>query len=451
MGFRNDFVWGAATSAYQIEGGAYEDGKGLNIFDTFCSIPGRILNNDTGNTACDHYHRWKEDIALMKRIGIKAYRFSLNWARIIPDGTGKTNPDGIKFYNALIDELLKNDIEPYITLYHWDLPLALDKLGGWRNPDMIKWFSEYARVVAENFSDRVKYFMTINEPQVIIGLGYQQGTIAPGLRLTTPEALEVSHILLKTHGAAVVTLRTFAKQPIKIGYAPCGNMNIPASQKPEDIEAARRSMFEIPSAESAPGSTVWFNDPILLGRYPEQGLSICEQYMPKITETDMKLISQPIDFLGHNIYWGHIVAAEGGNPRIISDPGGFRRPPYKWPVTNDCIYWGTRFLYERYKTPIYITENGKSCQDIVDKDGKIHDKERIDYLNGYLSGLKKAYMEGVDIKGYFQWSLLDNFEWAYGYSERFGLIYVNYETQERILKDSAYRYSEIIRGNGEDL
>ena len=329
MGFRNDFVWGAATSAYQIEGGAYEDGKGLNIFDTFCSIPGRILNNDTGNTACDHYHRWKEDIALMKRIGIKAYRFSLNWARIIPDGTGKTNPDGIKFYNALIDELLKNDIEPYITLYHWDLPLALDKLGGWRNPDMIKWFSEYARVVAENFSDRVKYFMTINEPQVIIGLGYQQGTIAPGLRLTTPEALEVSHILLKTHGAAVVTLRTFAKQPIKIGYAPCGNMNIPASQKPEDIEAARRSMFEIPSAESAPGSTVWFNDPILLGRYPEQGLSICEQYMPKITETDMKLISQPIDFLGHNIYWGHIVAAEGGNPRIISDPGGFRRPPYK--------------------------------------------------------------------------------------------------------------------------
>lgn len=199
MGFRNDFVWGAATSAYQIEGGAYEDGKGLNIFDTFCSIPGRILNNDTGNTACDHYHRWKEDIALMKRIGIKAYRFSLNWARIIPDGTGKTNPDGIKFYNALIDELLKNDIEPYITLYHWDLPLALDKLGGWRNPDMIKWFSEYARVVAENFSDRVKYFMTINEPQVIIGLGYQQGTIAPGLRLTTPEALEVSHILLKTH------------------------------------------------------------------------------------------------------------------------------------------------------------------------------------------------------------------------------------------------------------
>lgn len=451
MGFRNDFVWGAATSAYQIEGGAYEDGKGLNIFDTFCSIPGRILNNDTGNTACDHYHRWKEDIALMKRIGIKAYRFSLNWARIIPDGTGKTNPDGIKFYNALIDELLKNDIEPYITLYHWDLPLALDKLGGWRNPDMIKWFSEYARVVAENFSDRVKYFMTINEPQVIIGLGYQQGTIAPGLRLTTPEALEVSHILLKTHGAAVVTLRTFAKQPIKIGYAPCGNMNIPASQKPEDIEAARRSMFEIPSAESAPGSTVWFNDPILLGRYPEQGLSICEQYMPKITETDMKLISQPIDFLGHNIYWGNIVAAEGGNPRIISDPGGFRRPPYKWPVTNDCIYWGTRFLYERYKTPIYITENGKSCQDIVDKDGKIHDKERIDYLNGYLSGLKKAYMEGVDIRGYFQWSLLDNFEWAYGYSERFGLIYVNYETQERILKDSAYRYSEIIRGNGEDL
>ncbi|MCI7805201.1 MAG: GH1 family beta-glucosidase [Oscillospiraceae bacterium] len=451
MKFRSDFIWGAATSSYQIEGGAYEDGKGLNIFDTFCSIPGRILNNDHGNTACDHYHRWKEDIAIMKEIGLKAYRFSLSWARILPEGTGRINPEGIKFYSDIIDELLKNGIEPYITLYHWDLPLALDKLGGWRNPEMVKWFAEYARVVAENFSDRVKNFITINEPQVIIGLGYQQGTIAPGLQITTPDALEASHILLKSHGAAVVALRTFSKQPVNIGYAPCGNMNIPASSSPEDIEAARRSMFEIPSAAAAPGSTVWFNDPILLGKYPEQGMKLCEEHMPKVTDTDMKLISQPIDFLGHNIYWGHTVAAEGGSPKIISDPGGFSRPPYKWPVTPDCIYWGTKFLYDRYKTPIYITENGKSCQDTVSADGRVHDPERIDYLNGYLAGLKKAYLEGVDIRGYFQWSLMDNFEWAYGYSERFGIVYVDYQTQQRILKDSAYRYSEIIRTDGEDL
>lgn len=451
MKFRSDFIWGAATSSYQIEGGAYEDGKGLNIFDTFCSIPGRILNNDHGNTACDHYHRWKDDIAIMKEIGLKAYRFSLSWARILPEGTGRINPEGIKFYSDIIDELLKNGIEPYITLYHWDLPLALDKMGGWRNPEMVKWFAEYARVVAENFSDRVKNFITINEPQVIIGLGYQQGTIAPGLQITTPDALEASHILLKSHGAAVAALRTFSKQPVNIGYAPCGNMNIPASSSPEDIEAARRSMFEIPSAAAAPGSTVWFNDPILLGKYPEQGMKLCEEHMPKVTDTDMKLISQPIDFLGHNIYWGHTVAAEGGSPKIISDPGGFSRPPYKWPVTPDCIYWGTKFLYDRYKTPIYITENGKSCQDTVSADGRVHDPERIDYLNGYLAGLKKAYLEGVDIKGYFQWSLMDNFEWAYGYSERFGIVYVDYQTQQRILKDSAYRYSEIIRTDGEDL
>lgn len=451
MKFGSNFVWGAATSSYQIEGGAFEGGKGLNIFDTFCSIPGRILNNDTGNTACDHYHRWKDDISIMKEIGLKAYRFSLSWARILPDGTGRINHEGIKFYSDIIDELLKNGIEPYVTLYHWDLPLALDKLGGWRNPEMVKWFAEYARVVAENFSDRVKNFITINEPQVIIGLGYQDGTIAPGLKITTPEALEASHILLKAHGAAVIALRTFSKQPVSIGYAPCGNMNIPTSGSPEDIEAARRSMFEIPSADAAPGSTVWFNDPILLGRYPEQGMKLCEEYMPAVTETDMKLISQPIDFLGHNIYWGHTVAADSGSPKIISDPGGFSRPPYQWPVTPDCIYWGTKFLYDRYKTPIYITENGKSCLDTVSEDGRVHDTERIEYLNGYLAGLKKAYLEGVDIRGYFQWSLMDNFEWAYGYSERFGIVYVDYKTQQRILKDSAYRYSEIIRTDGEDL
>lgn len=451
MKFSKDFVWGTATSSYQIEGGAFEDGKGLNIFDTFCSVPGRIKNDDNGNTACNHYRLWKNDIALMKKIGINAYRFSISWARIMPEGTGKINPKGIEFYNNIINELLENDIEPYITLYHWDLPLALDKLGGWRNPDMVKWFAEYAKNIAECFSDRVKYFITINEPQVIIGPGYQQGTLAPGLKITPPEALELSHILLKSHGAAVIALRAFAKQPIKIGYSPCGNMNIPASETSDDIEAAKRSMFEFYSPAEAPGNIAWFNDPIIFGKYPEQGLEVCEEFMPKITDSDMKLINQPIDFLGHNIYWGDVIAADNGKPKIISDPGGFSRPPHKWPVTPECIYWGTKFLYERYKMPIYITENGKSCLDSVSPDGKVHDQERIDYIDGYLSALKKSYLEGSDIRGYFQWSLMDNFEWAYGYSERFGIIYVDYKTQNRILKDSAFRYGEIIRGCGEDL
>lgn len=444
MKFGKDFVWGAATSSYQIEGAAFEDGKGLNIFDTFCTIPGRIVNNDTGNVACDHYHRWKSDIAIMKEIGIKAYRFSISWARIMPDGTGKINPKGIKFYSDIIDELLKNDIVPYITLYHWDLPLALDKLGGWRNPKMVEWFAEYAKVVAENFSDRVKYFITINEPQVIIGLGYQTGKNAPGLKVTAAEALEISHILLKSHGAAVIALRSFAKQPLKIGFAPCGNMNIPASDSSDDIDAARRSMFEFYKPENAPGNIAWFNDPIILGKYPEQGMKICEQYMPDITDSDMKLISQPIDFLGHNIYWGHTIASANGKPEFVSDPGGFSRPPYHWPVTPKCIYWGTKFLYDRYNIPLYITENGKSCLDKVSDDGKVHDTDRIEYMENYLANLEKAYLEGVDIRGYFHWSLMDNFEWAYGYSARFGIVYVDFDTQERILKDSAYRYREII-------
>lgn len=451
MDFGKNFVWGAATASYQIEGGAYEDGKGLNIFDTFCKIPGRIDNNDNGDIACDHYHLWKSDIALMKEIGIKAYRFSISWSRIMPEGTGKINKKGIEFYSNIIDELLRNDIEPYITLYHWDLPSALDKLGGWRNPDIVKWFAEYAKVIAEFFSDRVKYFITINEPQVILVNGYQQGVIAPGLKLIVPELLDAAHNLLKAHGAAVVALRTFAKQPLKIGYAPCGQFNMPMSETPEDIEAARKSMFSFYSPDMAVGSLVWYNDPILFGKYPEEELALCEKYMPKITESDMKLISQPIDFLGHNIYWGHKVTATNGIPKIASDPGGFKNSPHKWPVTLDCLYWGTKFLYERYKTPIYITENGKSCLDTIAEDGQIHDTERIDYINGYLKGLKKSILEGTDVRGYFHWSLMDNFEWAYGYKERFGLIYVDYQTQKRILKNSAYRYKEIIKTNGSDI
>lgn len=306
-------------------------------------------------------------------------------------------------------------------------------------------------MVAENFSDRVKYFMTINEPQVIFGLGYQQGRIAPGLKLTVPELLEAAHNLLKAHGAAAVTLRTYAKQPLKIGYAPCGNMNMPASDAKEDIEAARDSMFSFDTPDMAIGSLVWYNDAIFFGKYPEREFKICEKYMPEITDSDMKLISQPLDFVGHNVYWGHKVSAGDGTHKIVSDPGGFKNAPYRWPVTPDCLYWGTKFLYDRYKKPIYITENGKSCHDEISADGHVHDTERINYINGYLKGLKKSVLEGTDVAGYFHWSLMDNFEWAYGYTERFGLTYVDYKTQKRILKDSAYRYNEIIRTNGADL
>lgn len=451
MALNKNFIWGSATASYQVEGAYLEDGKGLNIFDTFCKVHGNIINDDNGDIACDHYHRFREDVALMKKIGLKAYRFSISWSRILPEGTGKVNPAGIKFYNELIDELLKNDIIPFVTLYHWDMPLALDKLGGWRNPMIVQWFANYAKVVAENFSDRVQNFFTINEPQVIVGMGHQFGKHAPGLRLTTPELLEVAHNLLKAHGAAVIALRTFGKQKLNIGYAPCGCMNIPATDSPEDIDAAKRSMFEFNDPSYAPNSISWYNDAIIFGKYPEKEFKMCEPFMPKVTESDMKLISQPIDFLGHNVYWGMTISGKSGKINYVKDPGGFANDPHNWPVTHDCIYWGTKFLYERYNMPVIITENGKSCLDTVSDDGAVHDTERISYIKGYLRGLKKSAEEGTDIRGYFHWSLMDNFEWAYGYKERFGLIYVDYPTQKRILKDSAYYYSDIIKSNGEIL
>lgn len=451
MSFNKNFIWGTATAAYQIEGAYNEDGKGLNIFDTFCKIHGNILNDDNGEIACDHYHLFKEDIAIMKKLGIKAYRFSISWSRILPEGTGRINYSGIKFYNELIDCLLENGIEPFITLYHWDLPLALDKKGGWRNPDIVKWFAEYAQVVSMNFSDRVKNFFTINEPQVIVGLGYQSGGLAPGLKLTEPELFEVMHNILKAHGAAVAALRIFGKQKLNIGYAPCGCMNIPETNSAEDIDAARRSMFEFDDPSFAPSSISWYSDPIIFGKYPEREMEFCEQYMPKITESDMKLISQPIEFLGHNIYWGMTVSGKSGKIELVKDPGGFKNAPHNWPVTHDCIYWGSKFITERYKKPLIISENGKSCLDTIAADGKVHDESRINYLNGYLSGLKKAVEEGVDVRGYFLWSLLDNFEWAYGYSERFGIVHVDYETQKRTIKDSAYFYSDVIKTNGDNL
>lgn len=448
---KKDFIWGSATASYQIEGAYLEDGKGLNIFDTFCKIPGNIANNDNGEIACDHYHRFKEDVQIMKKIGLKAYRFSISWARILPNGTGEVNPKGIKFYNELIDELLRNNIEPFITLYHWDMPLALDKLGGWRNPAVVQWFANYAKIVAENFSDRVKNFFTINEPQVIVGLGHQAGIHAPGLKLTEPEILEVIHNLLKAHGAGVIALRTYGKQKLNIGFAPCGCLNIPETDSEEDIEATKRSMFEFDEPSKVANNIAWYSDAVLLGHYPERELKICEPFMPKITDSDMKLISQTLDFIGHNIYWGMTISGKNGKPEAVKYPEGFRNEPHNWPVTHDCIYWGAKFLYERYKTPIIISENGKACMDTVSPDGAVHDEERISYLKGYLRGLKKAEEEGVDIRGYFVWSLLDNFEWAYGYNERFGLTYVDYKTQKRILKDSAYFYSDVIKSNGNIL
>ena len=438
MDFRKDFVWGAATSAYQIEGAVKEDGKGEHIWDVYTKEPGKIFEGHTGEVACDHYHRYKEDVRIMKEIGLKGYRFSIDWSRVMPEGAGRVNEAGIAFYNDLIDELLKNDIEPYITMYHWELPYELYKRGGWMNPKIVEWFGEYAKLLAERFSDRVTHFFTLNEPQCFVGLGFVNGEHAPGIKAPIRDTFEMAHNVMKAHGRAVQMLRTHGKQPLVIGYAPTASVCYPATEKAEDIEAAKKSFFALPDEFSN-----W--------HWNEEGLAKYEPYLPKITEEDMRLISQPIDIYGQNIYNGYCVRmGEDGRAETVSRYEGFPKTAIDWPVTPECLYWGPKFLYERYQKPIYITENGLSCHDVISLDGKVHDPNRIDFLARYLHELKKAAGE-IDLRGYFQWSLMDNFEWAKGYSERFGLVYVDYPTQKRILKDSAYWYQKIIKENGSTL
>lgn len=452
QGFSEDFVWGAATSSYQIEGAVAEDGKGEHIWDVYTREPGRIFGGHTGEIACDHYHRFREDVKIMKEIGLKAYRFSIDWSRVLPEGFGRVNEQGIAFYNELIDELLANGIEPYITLYHWELPYEIYKRGGWMNPQIVEWFGEYAKLVAQRFSDRVKYFFTLNEPQCFVGLGFLTGEHAPGLKSPLRDTFEMAHNALKAHGRAVQMLRAHAGRTIEVGYAPTGSMCYPASEKTEDIEAAREALFGLQGDNNNwTWNVAWWSDPVLLGRYPEEGLARYEKYLPKITEEDMKLIAEPIDFYGQNIYNGRCIRmGKDGKPEEVSRFEGFPKTAIDWPVTPECLYWGPKFLYERYKKPIYITENGMSCHDTISLDGKVHDPNRIDFLARYLHELKKAAGE-IDLRGYFHWSFMDNFEWAKGYSERFGLVYVDYQTQERILKDSAYWYRDMILENGREL
>ena len=289
--FPENFVWGAATSAYQIEGAVTEDGKGEHIWDVYTKEPGKIYSGHTGEVACDHYHRYKEDVQLMKAIGLKAYRFSIDWSRVLPEGYGRVNEKAIAFYNALIDELLENEIEPYITLYHWELPYEIYKRGGWMNPQIVEWFGEYAKLVAERFSDRVTHFFTLNEPQCFVGLGFLTGEHAPGVKAPLRDTFEMAHNALKAHGRAVQMLRAYGKQKLTIGYAPTSSVCYPETNRPEDIEAARQMYFSMQEDDSNwTWNVAWWSDPVLLGHYPEEGLVRYEKYLPKITDADMKLI-----------------------------------------------------------------------------------------------------------------------------------------------------------------
>lgn len=450
--FRDDFVWGVASSAYQVEGRDPEDGCGKNIWDTFAE-EGRILDGKDAYIACDHMHRYKEDYKLMKLLGIKAYRFSMSWARILPEGTGKVNEKAIAMYRDMILSMKENGIEPYITMYHWEFPQALQDKGGWLNEDVIQWFGEYAKVVAENFSDICEYFITLNEPECFVGLGHLSGVHAPGLKLPYKDVFKIAHNALRAHGQAVINLRKYASRPIKVGYAPTCGMAYPATDSPEDIEAARKTLFGFHQPmDNWTWNVAWFNDPVFLGKYPEEGLKKFAEYLPEITDEDMELISQPLDFMGQNIYNGYMMRqGEDGEPEYVDREAGAAKTAAGWPVTPECFYYGVKFLYERYHLPLYITENGMSCHDDVSLDGRVHDPNRQNFLDLYISALQRANDDGADVRGYFLWTFLDNFEWDKGYTERFGIVYVDFKTQKRIVKDSAFWYQKIIESNGREL
>ena len=452
--FKKGFLWGVGSAAFQVEGAANEDGKGPSNWDMHCKESGNISYGHSGDTACDQYHRYREDAALMKELGIKAYRFSISWPRIIPSGIGDTNPKGIEYYNSLITELIKNGIEPVITLFHWDLPAPLQEKGGFLNNEISDWFEYFAAVIADNFGDRVKYFITINEPQSFLG-GYFSTSHPPKEKHTMGEMAVAVHNVLLCHGKAARVIRERVTDA-KIGYAPCGSYFYPLDENnKKDIEAARELTFAPNRADI--NGTHWcisgYSDPIYLGCYPEEYLEYYEKYLPAGWQEDLKIIHQPTDFCGMNIYTGSAVTTDSsGKPYAVPKKPGHDIAANIWGfVTPPAIKWGAIFNYERYKKPIIITENGFCNADVIFMDGKVHDPQRIDYTHRHLLQLKEATDAGVDVAGYFHWTFLDNMEWQAGYTQRFGLVHVDFETQKRTPKDSAYWYKAVIKANGENL
>ncbi|WP_441290837.1 GH1 family beta-glucosidase [Sorangium sp. KYC3313] len=449
-GFPEGFLWGAAAASYQIEGAAHEDGKGPSVWDMFCRKPDAVWNGQTGDVACDHYHRYQEDVALMRDIGLRAYRLSTSWPRVLPEGTGAVNERGLAFYDRLVDALLEAGVEPHITLFHWDFPLALYHKGGWLNRDSADWFAEYTSVVVRKLGDRVKDWMTLNEPQVFAGAGHYEGRHAPGDRLRFAEVLRVCHHVLLAHGKSVQAIRAASPGRSNVYYAPVAQVKYPATSSPEDLEAARAATWSVNARTT--WTNTWWMDPVFFGRYPEDGLRLFASELPEVRSGDMEIIAQPVDFCGVNVYWGVPVrAGANGAAEVVPHPVGHPITAFEWSVTPECLYWGPRFFHERYKRPIVITENGLSTRDWISLDGKVHDPQRIDFMARHLIELRRAIAEGAVVNGYFHWSILDNFEWAHGYKHRFGLVFVDYPTGRRVLKDSAHWYRELIASNGATL
>ncbi|ADW70985.1 GH1 family beta-glucosidase [Granulicella tundricola] len=440
--FPQGFLWGSATASYQVEGAVKEGGRGPSIWDTFSHTPGKVANGDTGDVADDYYHRYKEDIALMKDIGLKTCRFSVSWSRIFPTGTGQPNQQGVDFYNRMCDSLLEAGIQPFCTLYHWDLPQTLQDKGGWENKDVAKAFADYAGYTANKLNDRVKHFMTMNEMRSFVEIGYKDGRHAPGLRLDAKRVAQLNHYVVLAHGLSVQAIRAQTKPGTKVGIADNATATAPVIETPEHIEAARKAYRE----ENAMFLTV-----LMEGRYTDHYLKRLGADAPHFTPEEMKTISAPMDFVGLNVYQPEYVRADGSDKgyTVVPSPASYPHMLSPWlHVGPEGLYWSPRLCAELWNVKeIYITENGASSADVLAPDGQVYDTDRTMFLRNYLTQLQRAVAEGVPVKGYFLWSLLDNFEWADGYDKRFGITYVDFKTQKRTPKLSAKFYKQVIKEN----
>jgi beta-glucosidase len=439
--FPKGFLWGCATASYQIEGAVAEDGRKPSIWDTFSHTPGKTFQGDTGDVADDSYHLYKEDIQLLKNLGVSVYRFSIAWPRVFPDGSGAPNPKGLDYYNRVLDELLQNNITPYVTLFHWDLPQALP--GGWQNRDTSKAYADYAGYVAKHLSDRVSHFFTINEFECWTNLGYQEGRFAPGLKLPNGQVNQIRHNAVLAHGLGVQAIRANAKAGTQVGLAENTKVFVPVIEDAEQIKASQLAQRE----ENAPFLTA-----VLEGKYTEGYLQREGANAPKVEPGDMKIIGSPLDFVGINSYTPGYVEADSSPAgyKVVPRPTSFpRMASANWLfIGPEVLYWAVRNISEIWNPKVlYITENGTSSDDVLTADGRIEDTDRVMYVRNHLTHLHRAASEGYPIKGYFLWSLLDNFEWADGYSKRFGLHYVDFKTQVRTPKLSAQWYKEVIAKN----
>ncbi len=451
MGMPEGFVWGVASASYQVEGAAREGGRSPSVWDEFAATPGKVFEGHNGDTACDSYHRIGEDVDLIAGLGATGYRLSISWPRVMPGGTGAVNEEGLSYYDRLVDALLARGVDPWVTLFHWDMPACLYHKGGWLNRDCAGWLADYTRAVVDRLSDRVTHWFTLNEPQIFLGLGHNEGTHAPGLKLSRKDVLRATHHALLAHGHSAQAIRATARKAPLIGCAPVGNLKSPATDAAADVEAARNATFSVP-AQGWTFNYTWYCDPMLRGHYPEDGLRLFGSDAPTPEPGDLETIHQPMDFFGVNIYSSEIVrAGADGTAEPVKRGSGYPMTMFRWPVQPDALYWGPRFLQERYKLPVVITENGLASMDWVHADGKVHDPGRIDFLARYLHQLRRAIADGVDVRGYFQWSILDNFEWGEGYALRFGLVYVDYLSGRRIPKDSYHWMRAVIASNGKSL